>query len=116
MFVTGSYYGTVSLWKNKKLVKSITLFDSHTRVLFKNGGVFARTDKNDYVIELNLNLAIVIKFVTREKIRTMDANENYLVVGYWGDVFVDVYGRKKLNQGGYKECNYNICCQSTVGY
>ena len=89
------------MWKNKKVGKSIKLFDEWTLVLFKNDAIFAASRDND-VVELNMNLDVVKKFKGREsRPFTIDANENYLVVGYYRESgFVDVHSRNELDQSG----------------
>ena len=83
-------------------------YDGWTLVLFKNDRIFAASD-NEEIIELNMDLDVVKKFPGRDTFGilpfTMDANENYLVVGW--DVaakrindrsgYVDVHSRKKPN-------------------
>ena len=112
--MTGSRNGLVKLWKDKKVVKSETCFGepwsrhNWTLVHYKNDRIFAASD-NEEVIELNMDLDVVRKFPGRNTFGilpfTMDANENYLVVGW--DVaakrindrsgYVDVHSRKKPN-------------------
>ena len=95
--MTGSGNGIVSLWKKKKIDKSTKISDNWTLVLFKEGQVFAASKNN--VVELNLNLEVAKKFKSRQsKPFTMDANENYLVVGYESGA-VDVHNRKQLDRG-----------------
>ena len=66
-----------------------------TLVFYKNGFIFAASYRD--VVELNLFLDVVKKFEVRGD--TIDANENYLAVGY-GSGFVDVYSRKELDRNG----------------
>ena len=105
-FVTGSRNGTVSLWKNKEIEKSTKLFDEWTLVLFKNGAIFAAS-KNKDVVELDTNLDVVKKFKGREsQPYSIDANENYLVVGYdYESGFVDVHSKNELDQYGLYQKN-----------
>ena len=87
------------MWKNKKIEKSKKMFNGWTLVLFKNSAVFAASEKKN-VVELNMNLDVVKKFKGREsRPFTIDANENYIVVGY-GTGFVDVHGRNELDRYG----------------
>ena len=68
-------------------------------VLHKNGAIFAATI-SDNVVELSMNLDVVKNFDGRNsQPYTMDANENYLVVGY-EYAFVDVYSRKEHDGNG----------------
>ena len=85
------------MWKNKKIEKSKKLFDGWTLVLCKNGAIFAASENKD-VYELIMNLNVAKKFKGRNcQPHTIDANENYLVVGY-GSGFVDVHSRKNLHR------------------
>ena len=68
-------------------------------VLFKDDCIYA-SSKNKDVVELNLNLDIVKSFKGRDsQPLTIDANENYLVVGY-GSGFVDVHSKNDSDQNG----------------
>ena len=68
-------------------------------VLFKNGAIFAASENKD-VYELIMNLNVAKKFKGRNcHPLTIDANENYLVVGY-GSGFVDVHSKKDRYQNG----------------
>ena len=98
--MTGSRNGTVTLWKAKKIKKSTKIFDQWTLVFFKNGRIFAASQYN--FVELNMNLDVVKTFKGRNaQPTTIDANANYLVVGYRGSVgYVDVHGRTELGQNG----------------
>ena len=88
------------MWKNKKIEKSTKLFEEWTLVLFKDSCIFA-TSKNKDAVELNLNLEVVRKFKGRnQQPLSIDANENYLVVGYQDYRYVDVHNRKELDQNG----------------
>ena len=83
---------------------STKLFDKWTRVLYKNGSIFAAGYNEDdclgSLVELNLILDVVKKFEGRgDEPVTIDTNENYLAVGY-GSGFVDEYSRKKLDRNG----------------
>ena len=98
--MTGSNNGIVSLWKNKKIEKSTKSLDELTLVLFKDGCIFAASG-NKKTIELNMNLEVVRKFRGQNEWPiTIDANENYLVVGYPWPGYVDVHNRKELDQDG----------------
>ena len=84
---------------------STKLFDLGTLVLYKNGSIFAAGHNEEdgclgFLVELNLILDVVKKFEGRgdEPVK-IDANENYLAVGY-GSGFVDVYSRKELDRNG----------------
>ena len=80
--MTGSRNGIISLWKHKKVEKSKKIFAEWTFVLAKNGRIFAASKDKD-VVELTMKLNIVKKFKGRNtQPVTIDANENYLVVGY----------------------------------
>ena len=97
--MTGSRNGLISLWKNNKVQKSTKIFDKWTLVLFKDGRIFAASEDED-VVELNMNLELIKKYKGRNKQPlTIDANENYLVVGYRSG-YVDVHDRKELDQDG----------------
>ena len=102
-FVTGSRNGTVSLWKDGKIVKSTQLFNEWTLVFHKDGCVFAAS-KNNHVFELNMNLESVKKFSGRNyQPYTMDVSNNYLVIGYRDSGYVDVYSRKEDTNGTEKK-------------
>ena len=90
---------------------STKLFDKWTLVLHHNGSIFAasqwpRNNEEDdslvfLVFELNLILDVVKKFEARDDVpNTIDANENYLAIGYWCSPYVDVYSRKELDRNG----------------
>ena len=99
-FVTGARDGTISLWANKKIEKSAKHFTEWTLVFYKNDHIFAAS-KNKDVVELNMSLEIVKKFTGRNcQPFTIDANENYLVVGYQFGGYVDVHRRKELDRNG----------------
>ena len=87
------------MWKNKKIEKSAKHFIEWTLVLFKDDRIFGAS-KNKAVVELNMNLVVVKKFEGRDRQPlTIDANENYLVVGYRCGCrggYVDVHNRKEL--------------------
>ena len=86
------------MWKNKKVEKSAKHFTEWTLVLYKDDRIFAAS-KNKDIVELNMNLDVVKKFKGRDdQPFTINANENYLVVGYRYDV--DVYSRQELDQSG----------------
>ena len=98
-FVTGSRNGTVTLWKNKIIEKSVKHFDEWTLVLFKNDRIFAASANKD-VIELNLSLDVVKRFNGRDcQPFTIDANEEYLIVGYKSGN-VDVHKRNEFDRNG----------------
>ena len=65
--------------------------------------MFAASENKD-VVQLNMNLDVVKRFKGRNsRPTTIDANENYLVVGYQrlGDTgYVDVHCRKELDLSG----------------
>ena len=100
--MTGARNGIVSLWKNK-IDKSTKLFDKWTLVLFKDGCIFAVAENKD-AVELNIKLDVVKIYKCRNtQPLTIDANKNYLVVGYdsasSGYVsYVDVHNRNQLDQ------------------
>ena len=72
------------MWNGNKIEKSAKIFDEWTLVLHKEDAIFA-TSKNKDVVELSMNLDIVKKFHGRDfQPYAIDANENYLVVGYEG--------------------------------
>ena len=91
------------MWKAKKIEKSTKFFDKWTLVFFKNGRIFAASKDTD-VVELNMNLEVVKKFKGRNsQPLTIDANENYLVVGYEkidSTGYVDVHSKTELDQNG----------------
>ena len=98
--MTGARNGAVSLWVNKKIENSAQHFNDWTLVLHKNDRIFAAS-KNKDVLELNMNLEIVKKFTGRDyQPYTIDANENYLAVGYSWYGYVDVHSRKELDRNG----------------
>ena len=98
--MTGARNGAVSLWVNKKLENTAQHFNDWTLVLHKNDHIFAASINKD-VVELNMNLEIVKKFTGRSyQPYTIDANENYLAVGYRTDGRVDVHSRKELDRNG----------------
>ena len=99
--MTGARNGTVSLWDNKSIEKSVKYFNQWTLVFSKGDRIFAASNYKD-VLELNMNLDIVKKFEGRDRQPyTIDANENYLVVGYkYYGGYVDVHSRKELDQSG----------------
>ena len=85
------------MWKEKKIEKSTKISNNWTLVLFNEGQIFVASKDN--VVELDLNLEVAKKFRSQEiKPHTIDANENYFVVGYESGI-VDVHSRKK---SGYK--------------
>ena len=99
-FVTGARNGSVSLWRNKAIQKTVKLFDKWTLVLFKGDCIFAASENKD-LLELNTNLDIVKKFTGRNsQPYTIDVNENYLVVGYLYSGLVDVHSRNERDQNG----------------
>ena len=78
--MTGTRNGTVSLWNNKSIVKSVKYFIEWTLVVSKGDHIFAASRNKD-VLELNMNLDVVKKFKGRNSHPyTIDANENHLVV------------------------------------
>ena len=86
------------MWKNKEIEVSTKLFDEWTLVLFKDSCIFA-TSKSKGAVELNMNLEVVTSFMGRDdKPFTIDANENYVVIGYDGSGYVDIHNRKELDQ------------------
>ena len=90
--MTGSRNGTVSLWKDKNIEKSVKISDGWTLVAFRAGRIFAVTTK--YVAELNTNLDVVRNYRSRDlQPYAIDANEDYLVVGYKTGL-LDVHDRK----------------------
>ena len=83
------------MWQNKEIKKSTQIFDKWTLVFAKNDYIFAASEDKE-VVELDLNLDVVKKFTGRNSQPfTIDANENYLVVGYKSGL-VDVHSRKEL--------------------
>ena len=97
--MTGSRNGTISLWKNKVIEKSVKHFDEWTLVLFKNDRTFAASANKD-VVELNMSLDVVKKFDGRNcQPYTMDSNEEYLIVGYKSGN-VDVHKRNEFDRNG----------------
>ena len=108
-FVSGSRNGTISLWNNNKIEKSAKVFHQWTLVLYKDGVIFAASKDKD-VVELSMNLDVVKNFQGRDlQPYTIDANENYVVIGYEGrqeirNGCVDVYSRTELDENGtYKK-------------
>ena len=101
--MTGTTNGTVVFWENGKIKRWKKIFepksfDNWTLVLFKDDRIFASFEKTD-VVELNMNLNIIKKFEGRDsQPTTMDANENFLAVGY--ECITYVHSRKELNQNG----------------
>ena len=89
--------------KQKKIEKSTKFFDQWTLVFFRDGHIFAASKDRD-VVELNMNLEVVKKFNGRNaQALTIDANENYLAVGYEridNIGYVDVHSRTELDQNG----------------
>ena len=81
-------------------------FDEWTLVSFKDGSLFAASERKD-VLELDINLNIVKKFQgLKYQPYTIDANENYLVLGYFGGT-VDVHYRK-FQKRVVSNCFYQI--------
>ena len=106
--MTGATNGTVSIWNDGVVEKSKKLFNERTMVLFKESKIFAASENKD-VVELKMNLKVVKKFHGRDtQPSTIDANENYLVVGYRMNFswkidyvgYVDVHSRHELDQNG----------------
>ena len=87
--MTGARNGTITIWKDKNIEKSTKLFFKWTLVLYNNDCIFAACENN--VIELNLSLDVVKKFHSRNsQPLTIDASENYLVLGYLTSGYVDL--------------------------
>ena len=97
---------------NNKIQNSTKLFNEWTLVLFKNDCVLAASGAND-VFELNMSLEVAKKFKGRQYSQAVaiDANENYLVVGYLSTEnftdrppeevgYVDIHSRKELAKNG----------------
>ena len=100
VFVTGSRNGSVSLWSDGKIEKSAKIFDEWTLVIYRDGQIFAAS-KNKAAVELDMTLNIIKKFDGRNSQPvTIDANQNYFVVGYNQTGAVDVHCRKELAQNG----------------
>ena len=96
-----------------------TPFGKYPLVLYKTGCIFAAS-KHKTAVELNSSLKVVKTFTGRRNCRplTLDANENYLVIGYSvcedfddGNVrlwipdeakvgYVDVHSRKQHGENG----------------
>ena len=94
--MTGARNGTVSLWDNKSIEKSVKYFNQWTLVFSRGDSIFAASNNKD-VLELNMNLDVVKKFTGRDSVPlSINANENNLVVGYFGQL-VNVHIRKELD-------------------
>ena len=98
--MTGSRNGTVTLWKDKRIQNSFKLSNEWTLVYYKNDCIFAASENK--VVELNMNLDEIKKFKGRNgQPLTIDASEEYLVIGYkMGNSVVDVHSRKEIGQDG----------------
>ena len=100
--MTGARNGIISLWKDKQVENSVRIFDEWTLVLYKDCSIFAASRYN--VVELNMSLEVIKAFHGRtSQPFTMDANANYLVVGYKRlDYvgYVDVHSRDELDHNG----------------
>ena len=99
MFVTGDRSGTVSLWKDRTVMHKIKLFTGWTLVTAKSGTIFAASQGTN-ILELNNDLekTITHKVVGRhQQPVSMDANEEYLVVGYGGS---SLYGPGNIEVRG----------------
>ena len=87
MFVTGDIKGSVSLWKDKKVVLYTDVCTEPTLVIATNDTVFA-TSAYDGIVEMSSGDGIVDLWRTNthgdssKRPVVMDANEKYLVVGY----------------------------------
>ena len=81
-FVTGETNGTVSLWKDKKVVNKVKLFNDWTLVFAKNNVIFAAS-AGDGIVVLSNDLWGTETYPGRQKRPvSIDANEKFLVVGY----------------------------------
>ena len=121
--MTGARNGTVSLWNNKSIEKSVKYFNEWTLVFSRGDSIFAVSNNKD-VLELNMNLDVVKKFTGRNSVPlSINANDNNLVVGY-SDHCVCVHIRKKLDQNArhgqklvltvFCKCNlYSQFCRNT---
>ena len=99
--MTSAQNGTISLWKDKTIIKSAKLFNDWALVLHKDGCIFAASTYS--VVELNMNLDVVVKFDGRfRRPLRIDANESYLAVGNNAGL-VDVYNRKLGKNGKHKK-------------
>ena len=109
-FVAGGENGNVLLWKNNSLANSIQLFTGRSRrtlVMSKNDVIFAASASKE-IFELNTNLETIKTHQVcssydgydyyYQQPRAMDANEEYLIVGYEnGDI--DIKGRRDDTHG-----------------
>ena len=87
MFAAGANNGTVTIWKDKEITTIKELFTDRALVIVENETVFAASRDQD-ITELNLELdTIKIHRGTgcKQKPTAMDANEEYLIVGYGHD-------------------------------
>ena len=97
--MTGSRNGTITLWKDKQIEKSIKIYYSWTLVQFKRSRIFAASQNTD-VAELSMNLELVKTYKGRDhQALTIDANESFLVIGYISG-FVDVHDRRRFDING----------------
>ena len=82
-FVTGETNGTVSLWKDKKIVNKVKLFNDWTLVFAKNNVIIAASAGVGIVV-LSNDLRRIETYPGRQKRPvSIDANEEFLVVGYY---------------------------------